>query len=82
MDHNQILQNRADLTDQSATATDCQCCDNHLVFALKDQHHEFSMGLTTILQCLRFAEDQGAIPDLPEDWWIAVRGRYDLSHKR
>ncbi|MHB0818499.1 hypothetical protein ACYCFK_09485 [Stutzerimonas stutzeri] len=78
MDHEKVLQNRASLASDEVSATEGQCCANYLIFALKDKHHEFSLGITTVLECLRFAESQGAIPELPDEWWIAVDGRYDL----
>jgi hypothetical protein len=76
MNHDEVLNNRAQLSGAPATETDAQSCGHHLLFALRDKHHEFSLDVVTVLQCLQFAEDQGAIPVLPEDWWIAIRGRY------
>ncbi|OLU25665.1 hypothetical protein BVH03_17650 [Pseudomonas sp. PA15(2017)] len=82
MNHDEILENRAELSSEPVQETSGQCCDNHLIFALRDRHHDFSLGISTVLECLRFAEAQGAIPALPEDWWIAVRGRYHLSNNQ
>ena len=39
-------------------------------------HHAFSLDLETVLQCLRFAEAEGAIPKLPTAWWRKVINRY------
>ncbi|GAB1652600.1 hypothetical protein M3710_06805 [Mannheimia haemolytica] len=33
------------------------------------------VALDTILQCLHFAEEKGAIPPIPEDWWYEMTGR-------
>lgn len=82
MNHDEILENRANLQSDPVQEADGQCCGNHLIFALRDRHHDFSLGIDTVLQCLRFAEQQGAIPELPADWWIAVRGRYHLDTGR
>ncbi|MBU2856342.1 hypothetical protein [Acidithiobacillus sp.] len=76
MDHEAILDNRADLA--SADAQDSSVNEEEMVFALQDQHHKFSMGLSTILQCLRMAEQEGGIPKLPSDWWIQVARRYSI----
>lgn len=56
--------------------SDCEECLEDYVFAMKDAHHEFSLPLSTILACLAFAEDQGAVPKLPDDWWISIACRY------
>ena len=76
MDHEAILDNRADLA--SADAQDSSVNEEEMVFALQDQHHKFSMGLSTILQCLRMAAQEGGIPKLPSDWWIQVARRYSI----
>ncbi|WP_061292169.1 hypothetical protein [Azotobacter vinelandii] len=79
MNHDEVLQNRAEFRSDEVREADEQCCGNHLIFALRDRHHDFSLGIATVLQCLRFVEEQGAIPELPDEWWIAVRGRYCLD---
>ena len=43
-----------------------------LVFSLKDSTHEFSMGLSTVLKLLKFAEENGFVPKIPEWWWNEV----------
>ncbi|GHU52746.1 hypothetical protein AGMMS49975_09200 [Clostridia bacterium] len=46
-------------------------CEEHgekLLFELKDTYH-FSIGLSTLLECLKFAEKERAIPPLPQEWW-------------
>ncbi|MDR2819018.1 MAG: XRE family transcriptional regulator [Desulfovibrio sp.] len=54
------------------------CCADPLLFAMQDNFHQFSMGLFTILQCLRVAEENGHVPHLPEDWWVQLAVRYNL----
>lgn len=70
------------LTDASGTATaeakTCDRCDDPLLFAMRDNYHEFSMGLLTILQCLSLAEKEGYVPSLPEAWWVQLAVRYNL----
>lgn len=68
-------QNRASLVDTSKPfqdVTDAQCCTEQLVFAMQDNYHPFSMGLSTILSCLAIAEKEGYVPRLPFDWWNSL----------
>ena len=53
--------------------------DESAVFLLKDQHHQFSIDIETVLSCLNFAEAHGVVPPLSWDWWEQVkkRGRTD-----
>lgn len=46
----------------------------HFYFHLKDSVHEFTIGLGEIIKCLKFAEDKGIVPKLPDDWWSAIDG--------
>ena len=75
MDHEAILDNRAAL---ASADQDFSVNEEEMVFALQDRHHKFSMGLPTILQCLRMAEREGGVPKLPKDWWIQVARRYSI----
>jgi hypothetical protein len=48
----------------------CSNCGEPLVFALKDSRGQtFSVGLSMIIRCLRLAESESAIPQLPPEWW-------------
>jgi hypothetical protein len=76
MTHNEVLKNRATMPDKEAQAFEGECCTDPLIFAMRDNNHQFSMGLFTILQCLKIAENNGAIPELPPEWWWAVESRY------
>lgn len=75
-DAKDIYTNRAKLPHNSGVATDCtdfECCPEELVFAMQDTKHAFSLGLTTVLECLDIAEREGYVPPLPDDWWNLVR---------
>lgn len=55
-----------------------ECCESFL-FSLRDSSHEFSIGLIDILRCLKFAEEQGAVPTIPGQWWIDVVDHYQID---
>lgn len=55
---------------------DCEDCAEDYVFAMRQGERGFGIGLTTVLACLAFAEREGAVPELPADWWIKVRNQY------
>jgi hypothetical protein len=44
---------------------------------MKDSYHSFSLGLVTVLECLRLAEQQGHVPELPPEWWTMISNRYE-----
>lgn len=66
---------RAELTNE-VEKVDCDNCSEEFLFLLKQGEHKFTIGLLDILKCLSFAEDQGAVPELPSDWWIYVKRYY------
>ncbi len=74
----EAFQNRALLAGKT-TNSSCDNCFENLIFALKDNSHEFSIGLLTILECLKFAEDNGAVPTLPYEWWLSLKSRYQME---
>ncbi len=51
---------------------------NQLYFELKDNYHTFQMGLSTILECLLYAEQKGEVPDLPPEWKNTVSDIYGI----
>ena len=55
---------------------DCDDCTEGYVFLMRQDDREFGIGLTTVLAALAFAEREGAVPELPADWWIKVRNQY------
>ena len=70
-----FLGNPATLTSE-ALVDPCFNCNETIYFALRDKDRTFSIGLTTILECLCFAEEQGEIPTLPNEWWNSVKNKY------
>ncbi|MFQ0999864.1 hypothetical protein [Gilliamella sp. BG6] len=66
-----------------AIITNCICdnCDNPILFKVKDTKHEFQIGLFTILNCLKIAEQNNYIPQINVQFWILVENRYHLSNK-
>lgn len=45
-------------------------------FVLQDSVHKFTMELSDILLCLKFAEREGFIPELPGPWWTEMASHY------
>ena len=77
INHKEIFFNRAE-----AVGAEKMCCENcfeKAVFLLKDKDHEFSMGLTTVLQCLEFAIKNSILPKLPMSWCADVGDTYDIE---
>lgn len=64
---------------ESSEEIACDNCYEHVVFLLKDKDHEFSVGLTTVLECLMFAIKNGNLPKLPKNWVRLVDGYYDTE---
>lgn len=75
MQRSEVLENRANVCELGVTETFCPTCDELLVFAMRDAKHEFSLGLTTILECLALAEKRGHVPRLPQEWWNQLCAR-------
>ena len=74
-DKNKI--NKAELTENKIEDhTACEECLEEYLFLMRDKDHEFYIGLKTILSCVAFAEKEGIIPSLLEDWWHEIRCRY------
>lgn len=71
-----IFENRATLRPEGHKEVLCPHCDEPLVFGMKDKFHEFSIGLTAILECVVVAEQEGYIPTFPDEWWILLIQRY------
>ena len=46
--------------------------DDTVYFLLQDSTHQFTIGLSDILACLKFAEEEGEVPKLPGDWWSTL----------
>ena len=50
--------------------SDCEDCVEDWTFLMRQGRREFPLGLRTVLACLAFAEREGAVPELPADWWV------------
>lgn len=88
MSNKEMLKKQADdflenlaINTGEALVEPCINCNETIYFALKDKDRGFSLGLITILECLRFAEEQGEVPELPNDWWISIINKYKLKYK-
>lgn len=64
--HKRIFYNRARV--QKAENINCESCFEPVVFHLRDNCHDFSMGLSTVMECLTFAIEKGYLPKLPMSW--------------
>ncbi len=73
----EIFFTRAEIKDAERIC--CDRCFEQVVFALKDKDHEFSIGLTTVLECLEFAISQGELPKLPRSWCSDVEAALSVS---
>ena len=74
-----FLSNPAELVCDKSEEKVSECCDIQMVFALQDRYHQFSLPLETVLSCLRMAEGEGGVPELPPEWWSQVINRYNLQ---
>lgn len=55
----------------SLTEGEEQCCDkccDPVIFHLRDNYHEFTMALSTVIECIVFAIQNGDLPKLPLSW--------------
>ena len=84
------FQNRITEPPQGIEATEIACpqCQEAMIFALKIGEKEVSIGLNTILACLKIAEKEGYVPPLEGEnsqffansWWCKIERMYpDLS---
>lgn len=60
-------------TDSKAT----ECCDNTTMFLLDNGKTQFALNIEIVLQCMKFAEEQGKIPALPTEWWMLVSRNFN-----
>lgn len=79
--HQELLENRAVYDGPQSQEVLCPHCGEELIFGLRDNKHGFSLGLTTVLECLAVAEKQGYVPNLPDEWWILIGRRYTQIRK-
>lgn len=53
--------------------------DTHY-FLLKSGKTEFLLSLENVLECLKFSEKEGIVPEINSDWWCAMITTYpDLA---
>ena len=64
--HQEMNDRRANL--ENAEEIACENCCESVIFHLRNNEHEFTVGLSTILECLMFAISQGDLPKLPLSW--------------
>lgn len=75
--HKKIIETRATFEGEDVVIhNECCRCEDPLLFAMKDNSHKFSIGLFTILRCLKIAEREGVVPQLSDEWWLLVDNRY------
>ncbi len=74
----EALANRAELQESENIA--CNNCSEPVIFHLKDNTHEFTMSLSTVLECLAFAVQAGELPKLPFDWIAKVDKLCDTDY--
>ncbi len=77
LENQNTISEQAELTGEVEKIV-CDNCFEEYLFALKDNTHEFSIGLISILQCLAFAENEGAVPELPSEWWLEVKNHFQI----
>ena len=49
---------------------------DELFFHLKAEEKEFVLGLSDVLECLKFAERKGIVPPIPGAWWLTMSEVY------
>ncbi len=74
INHKEIFFNRAEV--KEAEHIHCENCFEQVVFLLRDNNHEFSMGLKSVLECVMFAIKNGHLPELPLSWLASVDDVY------
>lgn len=62
-----------------AQRIDCEGCFEQVIFLMKDNHHKFSIGLITVLECLEFAVANGDLPKLPLSWVSSVNKALNIE---
>lgn len=46
--------------------------DRNSFFLLSDSTHVFTLKVSDCLECLKYAEEKGQIPELPTEWWNRI----------
>lgn len=71
-----IIENVANLSENEIVESDCDLCDEEYFFSMRDNYHEFALGIGTLLSLLGFAQAEGIVPELPDEWWNKIYERY------
>ena len=50
--------------------------NENIWFNMRDNVHDFKIGLSDVLSALKFAEEQGFVPKNDEKWWCKLRLLY------
>lgn len=75
----EVFFNKAEV--ENAEQIVCDNCFEEIVFMLRDSHgQEFSLGLTTVLECIAFAISEGNLPKLPASWLSDVDHNYGTGY--
>lgn len=82
-----VMENEKDtiFTRAEADGTEQLCCDNafeQTVFLMRDSNHEFTLGLTSVLECIGFAARTGALPKLPKSWCDNVKNELGVEFEK
>lgn len=81
MNEHEFLNNPANFNGQEYK-TECLEYDEPFYFALKDNHHTFALPISTLLQCLKFAENEGVIPPIDQNWWAEMKMQFRVLADR
>lgn len=49
------------------------CTEDTLFFCLQEGNNQFRIGLSSVIECLVFASENGDIPELPAEWLNQIR---------
>lgn len=56
--------------------SECLRCDEYYMFRVRVGAHAREIGLRCVLACLAFAQYEGELPALPDEWWLSIQRRY------
>ena len=56
--------------------SDCEDCVEDWTFLMRSGTAGVPVGIAHGARVLAFAEREGAVPELPADWWVNINRRY------
>lgn len=68
--------NLANLINNEGFWCNCEHCNGDYMFVFKDSSHKIHISLEMVLQCLKSAENIGAIGRLGSNFWFLLETRY------